>query len=234
MTEQGRHADVHRTTSPLTEVVLGGQDGLVNVLGMILGVAIATGSAHVVLVAGLAAGLSGSVSMAAVAYTSTRARGELFRSERAREYRHIATIPNEERQEVRDIYAKKGFRGELLDRIVQTITDDNDVWVALMMTEEHRLSDTDRSKSLRSAAIVGSSTLVGSLLPLLPFFVLSGVSGAWVAVGLATATLFGLGVYKAKVTGMPRVRSGVELAAIGTTSALVGYFVGALMGAPVQ
>jgi hypothetical protein len=87
--EQRYHqlTDPRRKSTWLTDVVLGGQDGLVNLLGMVPGVAAATGSARVILVAGLAAGFSGSVSMAAVAYTSTRAAADLFRSEREREYR---------------------------------------------------------------------------------------------------------------------------------------------------
>jgi vacuolar iron transporter family protein len=232
--EQRYHqvSDPHRKSTWLTDVVLGGQDGLVNVLGMVLGVVAATGSARVVLVAGLAAGFSGSVSMAAVAYTSTRAASDLFRSEREREYRHIKTVPHLEREEVRDIYARKGFAGELLDRIVETITSNKDVWVAIMMTEEHRLTDIDRKTSLRSAGIVGGASLVGSLLPLSPFLLLPVVAGAWAAVVLAAATLFALGVYKAKVTIGHPLRSGAQLAAIGTASAVVGYAVGALVGAP--
>jgi predicted membrane protein (TIGR00267 family) len=225
-------ADAHRSASRLTDLVLGGQDGLVNVLGMVLGVAAATGSTHVVLVAGLAAGLSGSVSMAAVAYTSTRAAADLFRSERAREYRHIEAMPDLERDEVRALYERKGFAGEMLGRIVDTITSNKDVWVAVMMTEEHRLADVDRKTSLRSAAVVGLASLVGSLLPLAPFLVLPVLAGSWAAVVFAAATLFALGVYKAKVTVGHPVRSGLELAAIGTASAVVGYGVGVLMGAP--
>jgi predicted membrane protein (TIGR00267 family) len=213
--------------------VLGGQDGVVNVLGMVLGVVAATGSARVVLVAGLAAGLSNSVSMAAVAYTSTRAAGDLFRSERAREYRHIEATPQLERDEIRDIYGRKGFGGELLERIVETITSHKDVWVAIMMMEEHHLTDVDRTKSFRSAAIVGASALVGSLLPLSPFLMLPVASTAWSAVALAAAALFALGVYKAKVTVGHPVKSGLELAAIGIASALIGYAVGALLRAPV-
>ena len=75
--------DRHRSDSRLADIVLGGQDGLVNVLGMVLGVAAATGSTRVVLVAGLAAGFAGSISMGGVAYTSTRAAGDLFKSEKA-------------------------------------------------------------------------------------------------------------------------------------------------------
>jgi vacuolar iron transporter family protein len=99
--------------------------------------------------------------------------------------------------------------------------------------EEHHLTDVDRTKSLRSAAIVGASALVGSLLPLSPFLVLHVAPAAWLAVALVAAALFALGVYKARVTIGHPAKSGLELAAIGIASALIGYAVGALLQAPV-
>src|SRR5512135_3227175 len=114
--------DGHRHTSRLSDIILGGQDGLVNVLGVILGVAAATSDSRIVLVAGLAATFAESVSMGAVAYTSTLAEAEFYESEREREYRHINEVPNLEKEEIRKIYSEKGFEGKLLERIVETIT----------------------------------------------------------------------------------------------------------------
>jgi predicted membrane protein (TIGR00267 family) len=222
------HADPHRSVPWLSDVVLGGQDGLVNVLGVVLGVAAATGSPRVVLAAGLAAAFAESVSMAAVAYTSSAATGELYTSERAREYRHIEAVPDIERAEVRAIYARKGFSGDLLERIVETITSNKDVWVAVMMAEEHGLVSVDRRSSLRSALVVGVASLVGSLLPLAPYAIAPGRASSWIAVLLAAVTLFAFGAFKARVTTGRPLRSGAELALIGTVSALVGYAVGAI------
>ena len=229
---QRRHHDTvdpHGRGQWVADVVLGGQDGIVNVLGVLLGVAVATGSARVVFVAGLAAALAESVSMAAVAYTSSVAAGDLYKGERSREYRHIATIPALEREEIRAIYTSKGLSGPLLDRVVETITNDKDVWVAVMMAEEHGLAGVDRKKSLRSTVVVGLASLVGSLLPLLPFAFMPVASGSWAAVLLSAAILFGVGAYKAKVTIGNPLKSGAELAAIGTASAMIGYGVGFLL-----
>jgi predicted membrane protein (TIGR00267 family) len=218
--------DPHRRASWLAAVILGGQDGLVNVLGVVLGVAAASRSTRLVLAAGLAAAFAESVSMAAVAYTSSLAEGDYFRGERAREYRHIEAVPELEKEEIREIYARKGFGGELLDRIVDTITSNRDVWVAAMMTEEHGLHDTSKRASLRSASIVGAASLVGSVLPLGPFLFAPLDAACGMAVVLAAATLFALGAYKARATvGLPW-KSGLELASIGTLSALLGYIVG--------
>jgi vacuolar iron transporter family protein len=222
------HEDPHRVGSPLSDIILGGQDGLVNVLGVILGVAAASGETRIVLAAGLAATFAESVSMAAVAYTSRRTDRDYYASEQAREYRHIQQIPELEREEIAEIYRAKGFEGELLERIVSKVTSDPDVWVAVMMTEEHRLACPERTHPLRSAFIVGLSALVGSLIPLLPFVFTGIARGVIISLVLSALALFVFGAYKARVTVGRPMRSGVELAIIGLASALIGYAVGAL------
>ena len=226
-----RH-DPHRQASGLADIILGGQDGLVNVLGIILGVAAATSDAHIVIVAGLAATFAESVSMGAVAYTSNLAESDFYESEREREYRHITEVPELERQEIYEIYQEKGFRGVLLERIVDTITANRDVWVAVMMAEEHQLSPVNRQQALRIAVVVGLSAIVGSLIPLLPFAFLSVKMSMWASVVIAALTLFVVGAYKARVTVGHPGRSGLEMAIIGTVSALVGYVVGILLKVP--
>ncbi len=226
------HTDPHRRASGLSDVILGGQDGLVNVLGVILGVAAATSDPRIVLVAGLAATFAESVSMGAVAYTSTLAEADFYESERTREYRHLQEVPAVERSEIREIYALKGFEGPLLEHIVETITANPDVWVAVMMSEEHRLAHVDRRQAFKSSVIVGASAVVGSLIPLLPFVLFPVAAGIPISIVLSALVLFLVGAYKARVTiGRPG-RSGLEMAAIGTVSALVGYAVGLLLRVP--
>ncbi len=228
--EENHHTriDPHRRASSLSDVILGGQDGIVNVLGVILGVAAATLDARIVLVAGLAAAFAESVSMAAVAYTSMVADADFYESERARERRHVGEVPALEREEIRRIYAEKGFHGELLERIVEKITSDHDVWVNVMMAEEHRLTPVSRRTAARSGIVVGLAAIVGSLIPLLPFLVLSVRVSMIVSVGVTAGVLFAVGVYKAKVMVGSPGKSGLEMAVIGTVSALVGYGIGLL------
>jgi len=227
-----RHNDPHRYTSSLADVILGGQDGLVNVLGIVLGIAAATSDARIVLVAGLAATFAESISMAAVAYTSTLAETAHYESELEREYRHVRLVPAVEREEIRAIYRKKGFHGELLGQIVEKITADEDVWVGVMMSEEHQLTPTNRRDAFRSAIVVGIAAVVGSLLPLLPFLFLDVKTSIWVSLIISAVTLFVVGVYKARTTVGSPGKSGLEMAIIGTVSALVGYAVGLLLKIP--
>ncbi len=225
--------DPHHGHSALSSIILGGQDGLVNVLGVLLGVAAATGDTRIILAAGMAATFAESVSMGAVAYTATIAESDLYHSEVEREYRHIAAVPRVERAEIRKIFAAKGFQGELLDRIVETITDDRDVWVQQMMAEEHRLSPSDRGDARRAAFVVGVSAILGSLIPIVPFLLLPVRPGMVAALALAGVSLFAVGAYKARVTIGRPARSGAEMAVIGIVSALVGYAVGLLFKTPV-
>jgi VIT1/CCC1 family predicted Fe2+/Mn2+ transporter len=218
--------DPHRAESNISDIILGGQDGLVNVLGVILGVAAASEDVRMVLVAGLAATFAESVSMAAVAYTSTIARADLYESERAREYRHLRDTPNLEREEVRQIYQKKGFSGPVLEQLVDIITANKDVWVSVMMAEEHKLTPVNRRTALRSGVVVGLSAIIGSLIPLLPFFLVNVQLGIWSSIAISAVVLFVVGAYKAKLTVGRPAKSGFEIMAIGMASAMVGYAVG--------
>lgn len=226
------HHDPHRHGSRLAEVILGGQDGLVNTLGVILGVAAATQDARIVVAAGLAATFAESISMGAVAYTSTLANDELYLSEREREYRHIHLAPDVEIEEIRDIYRNKGFEGETLEKIVEVITSNPDVWVNVMMSEELQMTPPEKTSALRTALIVGFSALAGSLIPLFPFFFWSVGLSIGIAIVIAALTLFMVGIYKARVTVGKPFRSGIQMAVIGTISALAGYVVGLIFRVP--
>lgn len=228
------HIDPHSRASALADVILGGQDGLVNVLGVVLGVAAATSDPRIVMAAGLAATFAESVSMGAVAYTATLAESDFYMSELEREYRHVHEVPRLEQQEIRDIYQDRGFEGELLDRIVDTITANKDVWVAVMMAEEHQLTPIDRQTALRSALVVGVAAIIGSLIPLAPFAFLPVRLSMGVSILVAALTLFVVGVYKARVTVGHPGKSGLEMALIGTVSAMVGYAVGLLFKVPAS
>jgi len=224
--------DPHKKASGLSDFILGSQDGLVNVLGVVLGIAAATNDARIVLVAGLATTFAESISMGAVAYTTTLADADLYQSEREREYRHIIEAPNLEIKEIRDIYEKKGFKGELLDRIVNTITANRDVWVAVMMAEEHNLAPIDRRSAMRVALVVGLSAIIGSLVPLFPFLFWPVSTSMWLSVFVTALALFAIGAYKARMTIGKPMKSGFEMALIGTLSALAGYLVGTLLKVP--
>src|SRR6267378_3541654 len=190
----GSHRERHRQTNWLRDVILGGQDGLVNILGIILGVIAGGGSDTVLLATGFAAAITESISMGAVGYTSAVAERDYYQSEQARESAEIDATPEAERQEIRDIYATKGFTGDLLERVVDTITANRQTWLATMMDEELHLQPVQTSDIMRSSVVITIATLIGHLIPLLPFVWLSRTAALITAIVLSAAVLFGVGV----------------------------------------
>jgi predicted membrane protein (TIGR00267 family) len=219
--------------SLLRDIILGWQDGLVNVLGLVLGVATATDSTRIVLISGLAALFAESASMAAVAYTSSKAARDYYHRELRREQREVEQIPETEVQEIRDIYHRKGFRDEELERIVRKITSDKKLWVETMMAEELRLFPEEYQNPSRSAGVVGLSAVIGSLIPLVPFFFLAPRLAVIPSVTVSTLVLFGTGSLKARLTVGDWRKSGIEMALVGSAAAVFGYVIGVLLGSSV-
>src|SRR3989441_9006587 len=222
------HRERHRQTNWLRDVILGGQDGLVNILGIILGVIAGGGSDTVLLAAGLAAAITESISMGAVGYTSSIAQRDYYQAERAREAKEIAVMPEAERQEIRDIYAAKGFTGNLLESVVDTITANRETWLATMMDEELDLQPVKTRDVLRAAVVITVATLIGHLIPLLPFMVLPRTPALVLAIVVSALALFAVGVYSALTLVGDWRRSGLKMVAIGLGAAAMGFLVGRL------
>jgi len=228
-----RHLEARPPSAALADIILGGQDGLVNTLGVILGVAAASSDPRIVIAAGLAATFAESISMGAVAYTSTLADHDHYRVELARERREIREMPEAETEEVRAIFSKWGLSGELLEGAVTQVTQNEDAWVDVMMRNELKLAPIESSNAFRIALVVGFSAIVGSVIPLIPFLLLPLNWAVPLALFFSALALFGVGYLKARMTVGRPGRSGVQMAVIGIVSALAGYAIGALFQAPV-
>jgi vacuolar iron transporter family protein len=217
-----------RGTNWLRDVILGGQDGLVNILGIILGVIAGGGSNTVLLVAGFAAAITESISMGAVGYTSSVSERDYYLAEKKREAAEIAALPALERQEVRAIYAAKGFEGKLLDDVVDTITANRDTWLSTVMDEELHLQPVLTHDILRAATVIGLATLIGHMIPLAPFIFLPRTAALVLAIALSAAVLFGVGVYSSLTLVSDWRKSGLKMVAIGLGAAAIGFAVGRL------
>jgi VIT1/CCC1 family predicted Fe2+/Mn2+ transporter len=222
------HRERHRQRNWLRDVILGGQDGLVNILGIILGIIAGGGSRTVLLAAGFAAAITESISMGAVGYTSAVSERDYYAAERARELAEIDTMPEAERQEIRDIYASRGFQGELLERVVQTITANRDSWLSTMMDEELHLQPVETQAILGSALVITVATLVGHLIPLAPFLFLAQTPALVLALALSALVLFGVGMYSALTLVGDWRTSGLKMVVIGLGAAGLGFAIGRL------
>ncbi len=226
--DKPQHRKEHRQTNWLRDVILGGQDGLVNILGIILGVIAGGGSKAVLLAAGFAAAITESISMGAVGYTSAVSERDYYQAERARESAEIDATPEAERQEIRDIYAAKGFAGELLDRVVDTITANRDSWLATMMDEELHLQPVQTPDIMRSAVVITIATLIGHFIPLLPFVWLSRTTALITAIVLSALVLFGVGAYESVTLVGDWRKNGLKMVVIGLGAAAIGFLIGRL------
>ena len=218
-------------TDWLRDVILGGQDGLVNILGIVLGVISGGGGRAVLLAAGFAAAITESISMGAVGYTSTVADRDYFSAQRQVEEAAVEDDPDLECQEITDLYRSKGFSGQLLDQVVATITANRDRWVGTILEEERHLQPVSNSDVVRSSVVITIATLIGHLIPLLPFVWMARTPALILALILAAIVLFGVGAYQALTRVGSWWRQGPRMVAIGLGAAALGFAIGRLFHA---
>jgi vacuolar iron transporter family protein len=224
--------EAHPRASLLSDFILGSQDGLVNVLGILLGLSAATTDRRIILIAALAALGAETISMGAVAYTSTLSRRRLYLSELERERKEMVELPEAERQEVRTVFADWGYTGEQLESLTTAICENPTAWLDFMMAYELRLAPVAEDQARNSFMVVGAATLVGSVVPLLPFLV-PGIpihSAIVAAVGLSGITLAGIGAYEAHITDGNPFRNALQMVVIGMAAGFAGFLIGHFLG----
>ncbi|MGH7813010.1 MAG: VIT1/CCC1 transporter family protein [Candidatus Binataceae bacterium] len=213
------------------DVMLGLNDGLVASFAVTSGVAGAFAVGKIVVMAGLAEMLGGTVSMGLAAFISARSQLEFYQSEADREREEIKKWPDRERDEIGQIYRAKGFSGELLDRIVAHITADPTRWRSVMMREELGFDEAAFDPPLRSALWVGLSYLLGAAVPVAPYLFLAPGPGVIASAAAAALVLFAVGALKTIVTSRSWWRSGLESMLTGIAAAAVTYGAGRLFAA---
>ncbi|HKV55883.1 MAG TPA: VIT1/CCC1 transporter family protein [Candidatus Binataceae bacterium] len=215
----------------LRDLMLGLNDGLVAAFAVTSGVAGAFTSERIVVMAGLAEMLGGSISMGLAAFASARAHREYYRSEEQRERDEIRLWPDHERDEIRSIYRDKGFSGALLDQIVSHITSDPARWRNVMMHEELGFGADVMDPPFRSGLAVSIAYLIGAAVPWLPYLFVAQPFGILVSALATTIALFGVGAGKTIITARSWWRSGFESMLIGVVAAAITYSVGLAFGA---
>jgi len=226
--------ELHARPGLLSNFILGSQDGLVNVLGILLGLTAATSDLRLIFVAAFAALGAESISMGAVAYTSTLARRKQYLKEVSREKTEMREVPQAERDEVREVFQKWGYQDEELERLTDLIASRPKAWLEFMMSHELQLESVDESEPRRNFLVVLSATVFGSFIPLVPYFLVGGdlLLSALGSVTVSGIALFVIGYYEAKTTVGSIWRSGLQMAAIGLAAGLAGFLIGHFIGAP--
>ena len=207
--------------------IYGGVDGAVTTFAVVSGVAGAELSPTIVLILGFANLAADGFSMAASNFLGTRAEIDDRKRLEKIEYRHIAVAPEGEREEIRQIYRDKGFEGEELEKAVELITADKEIWVNTMLTEEYGLPSEIRSPWL-AAVSTFSAFIICGLVPLLPDIFGFGNSFLMSCI-LTGVTFFIIGSVKARWSTQSWFRSGLETFLVGALAAGLAYGAGVLL-----
>jgi vacuolar iron transporter family protein len=228
-----RVPEEHPRPTFLSDFILGSQDGLVNVLGILLGLVAANADPRVIIIAALAALAAESISMGAVAYTSTLSRRHLYLSELEREKQEMREFPDMEREEVRVILRNWGYEGDEVEEMLRRIEAKPKAMLELMMAFELNLPEVKADQPLQSFTTVFFATIVGSIVPLLPFFFLGShlLTAAYISIGLSAVVLAVVGYYEAHTTLGITWKSAVRMVLIGLGAGFAGYLVGHFLGA---
>ena len=218
--------------SYLRDRVYGGIDGTVTTFAVVAGVAGAELSTQTLLILGAANLLADGFSMAAANYSGTTAEIEEYEQVHRMEERHVELAPEGEREEIRQIFHTKGFRGDALDSTGDVITAKRQRWIETMMTEEHGLPPVSRSPA-KAAAMTFLAFILCGAIPLLPF-VAGAPASLWTSTLMTGATFFSIGSLRSRWSPSPWWKAGIETFLIGITAALLAYLVGVLLSGLVS
>jgi vacuolar iron transporter family protein len=211
----------------LRDWIYGGIDGSVTTFAVVTGVVGAHLSPAVIVIMGFANLVGDGFSMAASNFLGTRSEHDDVGRLEAIERRHIELAPEGEREEVRQIFAAKGFAGTDLERVVELITSNPDRWVRTMLTEEYGLPMQPRS-AWKAAATTFSAFAICGLVPLIPF--LSGFNNAFlISVILTALVFFIIGSVKSIWSTVSWWRSGISTLLVGGIAAGLAYVVGVFL-----
>lgn len=221
------------------ELVYGGIDGSVTTFAVVSAAAGAGLSTAVVLILGLANLIADGFAMSVGAYLSKQTERDNYRKHREIEAWEVDHLPEKEREEIREIYARKGFEGDLLDKVVDTITADKERWIDVMMKEELEMVEDTRSPLASAAATFASFVVVGTV-PLLAFVVHafwnpSGLHLAapltlfWIAAAMTSVGFVMIGWMKTRVTNVTPWRGMLETLVLGSAAATLSFAAGFLL-----
>ena len=229
---EGKHKSVGGNA--LRAAVLGANDGLVSNMSLVMGVAGATEGQDGVLLAGLAGLLAGALSMALGEWISVKSSQELYERQMALEMTELETNPEGERRELVLIYMAKGISEAEAHRLADEAMRDTGKAHALLVKEELGINAEELQGSAWEAAITSFFLFaVGAILPVFPFFFLTGLKAIGLSLGLSALGLFGIGSAITLFTGRSVWFSGMRQVLFGLAAAAITFGIGKLIGVNV-
>ena len=221
----GAHAEGHFMASDVVrDVVIGMSDGLTVPFALAAGLTGAIAASRLIVTAGLAEVVAGSIAMGLGGYLAARSEAEHYASEVRREQLEIETKPEAELAEVREVFERFGLSLEESERVARTLSTRPSAWVEFMMRFELGLEEPDPRRALRSALTIAFSYIVGGLIPLSPYMIISTARSALLpSVAITLAALLVFGFVKGRFTGTVAWRSALQTAVIGGLAAAAAF-----------
>jgi VIT1/CCC1 family predicted Fe2+/Mn2+ transporter len=225
--DKDSHKEEHlRSSDFITDIVIGMSDGLTVPFALAAGLSGAVQSNTVVITAGIAEIVAGSIAMGLGGYLAGKTEQEHYQSELKREYDEVENVPEREKAEVKLIFAEYGLNESSQNTIVEELAKDKDKWVDFMMKYELGLEKPDANRAKNSAVTIGISYIIGGLIPLSAyFFTQTPYQGLLVSALLTVICLFIFGYFKSKVTGQPPLNGALKVTLIGVMAAAAAFLV---------
>jgi vacuolar iron transporter family protein len=219
------HIEKHFTAGDaVRDIVIGMSDGLTVPFALAAGLTGAISQTHLIVTAGFAEIAAGSIAMGLGGYLAARGDAEHYAHEQDREEREIVSLPEAEAQEVRDIFQSYGLSAEECTTVVESLRQRPKDWVAFMMRFELGLERPEPSRAWKSALTIALAYIVGGIIPLSAYLLLSDAHSALelsVVVTLMALTIFG-GI-KGRFTGTPVLRGALQTSIIGGLAAAAAF-----------
>jgi len=214
----------------IKDMIYGANDGIITTFAVVAGVAGASLSPGIVILIGVANLLADGFSMAASNYLGTKSELELFKRELSVEREEMRTAPEKEKEEIREILASKGYRGDDLEKMAELIFKNEKFWVDLMMQEELHMAPAESYRPRGGAAVTFLSFVFAGALPILPYiFIANGQNTFKYAVILTALTLFLVGSSRSFFIKRKWYINGSEMLFIGGFAAVIAYVVGYIL-----
>jgi len=219
------HIEKHFTAGDaVRDVVIGMSDGLTVPFALAAGLTGAISQTHLIVTAGFAEIAAGSIAMGLGGYLAARGDVEHYAHEQVREEQEIVTMPEAEAREVREIFQTYGLSAEECATVVESLRKRPKDWVTFMMRFELGLEEPKRNRAWKSALTIAIAYIIGGIIPLSAYLMLSDVHSALrlsVVVTLAALAVFG-GI-KGRFTGVPVIRSALQTSIIGGLAAAAAF-----------
>ena len=222
---QTPHIEKHFTASAtVRDVVIGMADGLTVPFALAAGLSGAVDQTSLVVTAGLAEVVAGSIAMGLGGYLAARSDAEHYASEKERERHEVKEKPAAEMAEIAAIFQSYGLSPAESAPLVEALRSRPDAWIDFMMRFELGLEEPDPGRARRSALTIAGAYVAGGLIPLSPYFAVATVKAAMplsVAVTLAALAIFGY--VKGTFTGTQPAKSAAQTVLIGSAAAAAAF-----------